>query len=339
MWLPTPGDGMLTPVKQPTGPFFDDLTVGQVLDPAPAMTIGPGEAATYQAICGDPLATSLSSTMAEAVTGNPGMLVNPALVMHTSIGQSTVATRAVIANLFYRGVALQRAVRHGETLETTVQILGLRQLTHRPDRPTRGLALLGIRTACVDDGEIVVEYERCAMLHMRHPEAETGNHDDLGDVNPEVNLADWTNHAPADWNPSPLAHDNRWETGTTRTDPLRDTVTSAPELARLTQNLAPVHRDPATGSGQRLVYGGHTIGLAQASLNRVMPANATILGWQACDHTGPVHEGDVLSFNHTLIDEQPAGAGNMRSVQIKVEADRDGNAVPVLDWHLVVWGA
>ncbi len=339
MWLPTPGDGMLTPVKQPTGPFFDDLTVGQVLDPAPAMTIGPGEAATYQAICGDPLATSLSSTMAEAVTGNPGMLVNPALVMHTSIGQSTVATRAVIANLFYRGVALQRAVRHGETLETTVQILGLRQLTHRPDRPPRGLALLGIRTACVDNGEPVVEYERCAMLHMRHPEAETGNHDDLGDVNPEVNLADWTNYAPADWNPSPLTHDNRWETGTTRTDPLRDTVTSAPELARLTQNLAPVHRDPATGSGQRLVYGGHTIGLAQASLNRVMPANATILGWQACDHTGPVHEGDVLSFNHTLIDEQPAGAGNMRSVQIKVEADRDGNAVPVLDWHLVVWGA
>ena len=330
---------MLAPVNRPTGPFFDDLAVGQVLDPAPAMTIGPGEAATYQAICGDPLATSLSRPLAEAVTGTTGTLVNPALVMHTSIGQSTVATRAVIANLFYRGVALQRAVRHGETLETTVQILGLRQLTHRPDRPPRGLALLGIRTACVDNGEPVVEYERCAMLHMRHPEAETGNHDDLGDVNPEVNLADWTNHAPADWNPSPLTHDNRWETGTTRTDPLRDTVTSAPELARLTQNLAPVHRDPATGSGQRLVYGGHTIGLAQASLNRVMPANATILGWQACDHTGPVHEGDVLSFNHTLIDEQPAGAGNMRSVQIKVEADRDGNAVPVLDWHLVVWGA
>ncbi|GIS98967.1 MAG: hypothetical protein CM1200mP26_06800 [Acidimicrobiales bacterium] len=43
-----------------------------------------------------------------------------------SIGQSTVATRTVIANLFYRGVALQHPVRHGETLHSTVTIRGLR---------------------------------------------------------------------------------------------------------------------------------------------------------------------------------------------------------------------
>jgi hypothetical protein len=36
-----------------------------------------------------------------------------------------------------------------------------------------------------------------------------------------------------------------------RTDPLRDTVTSAIELARLTQNLAAVHRDRGLGPGGR----------------------------------------------------------------------------------------
>ena len=330
---------MLTPVRQPAGPFFDDLAVGQKIVSAPAVTIGPGEAAAYQAICGDPLATSLSRLMAEAVTGTPGVLVNPALVMHTSIGQSTIATRAVIANLFYRGVVIQRPMRHGETIETTVEILGLRQLAHRPDRPARGLALLGIRTTCTDDGESVVEYERCAMLHMRDPEAKTDKDYDLGIVDPEIHLADWIDHIPAGWDPSPLADNEQWEVGTTRVDPLRDTVTSAPELARLTQNLAPVHRDPTAGGGRRLVYGGHTIGLAQASLHRLMPSTATVLGWQACDHTGPVYEDDVLGCTHTLIDERQAAGGRLRAMRVAVEAERNGDTMPVLEWHLVTWGA
>ena len=84
---------MLSPMSTPDpavdpGPYFDDLTVGQVLDPAPAVTIDEGEAAVYQAICGDPLATALSAPLSEAVTGMPGRLANPALVMHISIGQS-----------------------------------------------------------------------------------------------------------------------------------------------------------------------------------------------------------------------------------------------------------
>ena len=117
------------------GPYFDDLAVGQTLDPAPAVTIGSGEAAIYQAICGDPLATAVNRPLAEAVTGQPGSLVNPALVLHVSIGQSTVATRQVFANLFYRGVVLHQPVRHGETLRTTVAVRGLLELSRRDDRP------------------------------------------------------------------------------------------------------------------------------------------------------------------------------------------------------------
>ena len=154
------------PTTDNPGPFFDDLSVGQTLDPAPAVTIDSGMAAVYQAICGDPLALPLSHPLAEAVTGQTGALVNPALVLQVSIGQSTVATRTVIANLFYRGVVLGEAVRLGETLYTTVEIRGLRETTRRDDRPPRGLALLGIRTVRVDDGAPVVDYERCAMLRF-----------------------------------------------------------------------------------------------------------------------------------------------------------------------------
>ena len=43
------------------GPYFDDLQVGRVLERAPSITIGAGEAALYQGICGDPYALSLSA--------------------------------------------------------------------------------------------------------------------------------------------------------------------------------------------------------------------------------------------------------------------------------------
>ncbi len=330
------------------GPYFDDLSVGQTLDPAPAVTIDSGVAAVYQAICGDPLALPLSRPLAEAVTGQAGALVNPALALQVSIGQSTVATRTVIANLFYRGVAVHCPVRHGETLHSTVTIRGLRELSRRDDRPARGLALLGIHTSCVDTGATVADYQRCAMLRFRDPGSTTGHDDDLGEVDHDVDLAAWVELIPHNWNLDPLRATARVAgeaahpgSSSTMVDPMRDTVTNATELARLTQNLAPVHRDPALGpDAQRLVYGGHTIGLAQASLVRLLPDTATVLGWQSCDHPAPVFENDILSFRHTLIDEQPVAEGRLRAVQTKVDAERsNGSTETVLDWRHITLSA
>jgi acyl dehydratase len=317
------------------GPFFDDLAVGEVLPAAPAMTIGPGETALYQTITGDPLAVSLSRPLAEATTGEPGAVVNPALVLQVSIGQSTVATRRVIANLFYRGVRLMRVVRPGDTLATTVEIRGLRENARRPDRPPRGTVLLGIRT--VDqEGRIVADYERCPMLPLRH-DAETGHADDLGPAGGDLDLASWLDAVPP-WDLSGLPEPDEWEPGTTRVDRMRDTVSDTLALVRLTQNQAAAHRDPAQGQGgRRLVYGGHTIGLAQASLVRLVPSTATVLGWHSCDHTGPVFEGDILECRATLDAELPAAGGRLAAFTVIVEAERDGDRQPVLDWKPILW--
>ena len=123
-----------------SGTYFDDLKVGLILPPSPDLTITSGEIAMYQSICGDPLSTSLSLPLAKKVTGVSKRVVNPGLIMHFSIGQSTVATRRVIANLFYRGVYFKRPVFEGETLHTEVVIKGLKDLSLRKDRPPRGLA-------------------------------------------------------------------------------------------------------------------------------------------------------------------------------------------------------
>ena len=310
--------------------------MGQPLDPAPAITIGPGEAAVYQAVCGDPLAISLSRPLAEAMTGQPGSVVNPTLVLQVAIGQSTVATRKVVANLFYRGVRQLRTVRVGDTLTTAVTVRGLREASSRPDRPPRGLVLLGMQTHD-DQGRLVLDFERCALVRRRS-DAAGGHHDDLGGTPDELDMAAFVEAAPDDWDLTPLGTPQDWPIGETRTDPLRDTVTDAPALVRLTQNLAPPHRDASLGQGgKRLIYGGHTVGLAQAGLVRLFPTAATVVGWHRCDHTGPVFEDDVVDVAATLDVIHPVDNGRLLAFTVIVQAERDdADPVPVLDWRPIV---
>jgi 2-methylfumaryl-CoA hydratase len=317
------------------GPYFDDFTVGEALPVAPAVTIGPGEAAVYQSIVGDPLRIPLSRPLSSRTTGRVEPLVNPALVMHVSIGQSTVATRRVIANLFYRGVVLRRPVHLGETLTTTVVVKGLKENQRRADRPPRGMALLGI-TTIDDDGGLVVDYERCAMVNVRSPEP-TNHADDLGPAATDLDMAVYVDAAPTGWDLGGLPEAPAWAPGEVKVDQLRDTVTNAIELARLTHNLAPIHRDAALGQGgRRLVYGGHTIGLAQASLARLLPSMATVVGWHSCDHLGPVFEDDVVSFRAHLLDSHPVANGHLLAFSVIATAERAGVPTDVLDWRPVV---
>jgi acyl dehydratase len=322
------------------GPYFDDFRSGETLPPAPPITIGVGETALYQAIVGDPYALALSRPLVHAVTGDPRPIVNPALALHFSIGQSTVATRRVVANLFYRGVILRRPVRVGETLSTTVQVRGLKETSRKPDRPPRGMALLGIHTIS-DTGDVLADYERCALVPLRDP-APTGHADDLGATDRPLEFADYAPFAPIEWNLRPLGAPTDWQIDEVRDDPMRDSVTDAPALVRLTQNQAAVHRDARLGQqGRRLVYGGHTIGLAQASLARLVPSLAHVIGWHSCDHVGPVFEDDVLSFSSRLTATQPLGDGRLLAFRVLVHAEREGldAPAPVLDWQPVVFAS
>jgi acyl dehydratase len=106
-------------------------------------------------------------------------------------------------------------------------------------------------------------------------------------------------------------------------------VTGAPELARLSLNVAAAHTDPAA-RGQRLVYGGHTIGIALAQVTRALPNLVTVVAWRACDHPAPVFEGDVLRSAFTV----EAVEGNLVDLRVETVAQRaDGERQAVLDWR------
>jgi acyl dehydratase len=254
-----------------------------------------------------------------------------------AIGQTTLATQRVKANLFYRGLVFHRFPVIGDTLFTRAEVVGLKQNSTRPGREPTGLAALRMTT--VDDvGRLVLDFHRCAMLPLSENAPDTGHADDLSTVGTEqAPIPDPT----ADWNADayrakvPGAHFDSGLAGAVLRSSA-DIVSGAPELARLTLNIAATHHDWRSG-GRRLVYGGHTIGLALAQANRLLPNIVTVLGWQSCDHTGPVHEGDTLYSDLHVEGAVPLPAGRggvlkLRSVVYAVgEPDQQ-----VLDWRFTV---
>jgi acyl dehydratase len=322
------------------GPYFDDLVVGQVFDQAPSMTLTPGVAATHQAILGDRLRLALDAELAHAVTGVPAVLAHPALVCDVAIGQSTLATQRVKANLFYRSVTFHRFPVIGDSLFTRTEVVALKQNSPKPDRVPTGLAVLRMTT--VDQiGQLVLDFHRCAMLPLSPDAAgrghDTGYADDLSAIGAgPAPAADPTLH----WNADafrrriPGPHFRADLAGSVLRS-TADVVSSAPELARLTLNIAATHHDRRTG-GARLVYGGHTIGLALAQASRMLPNLVTVLGWQSCDHTGPVAEGDTLysDLHIERADPLPGDRGGVLTLRSQVYAVGDEGADrPVLDWR------
>ncbi len=163
------------------GPYFDDLQVGQVFDTAPSMTLTAGAAATHQAILGDRLRLALDAELATAVTGEPGPLAHPALVCDVAIGQSTLVTQRVKANLFYRGLAFHRCPVIGDTLYTRTEVVGLKQNSTKPGRAATGLAALRMTTVDQLDRK-VLDFYRCAMLPLSGDDVDTGHADDLSAI-------------------------------------------------------------------------------------------------------------------------------------------------------------
>ncbi len=319
------------------GPLYEDFSVGATLPPLPSVTLSDADNTAYRAITGDQHALAANRTLAAQVTGDRRGLANPAVVIQYSIGQTTMATRQAIANLYYRSVRLLRPVYLGQTLTTTTTVLGMKDSQPKHGQ-FRGKVWLGITTSS-EDGPVVA-YERCALIRGRGPEM-AGHADTIPGPSDPSPLDGLVNLVP-EWDLAALPTTS-WPLGETKTDPLRDHIDLAAPFARMTFNQAAVHRDVTlTATGRRLVYGGHVQGLAQASLTRMMPGLATVVAWDGCDHLGPAFEGDLIEFRHTPRDEVAAGSGRLIRFEVigtKLVDGVEGPVEPVdiLRWTPIVW--
>jgi acyl dehydratase len=324
------------------GPYFEDFEVGKVYDDAPGVTLTSGHAAAHQAVVGDRLRMPLDVTLSSAVTGRDEPLAHPNLVCDVAIGQSTGPSQRVRGNLFYRGLVLLRPVFIGDTLHTTTEVVGLKQ-----NRSASGTGLVALRIQTTNQhGEPVLDFWRCPMIPMRDPTAQTGHGDAFEHIPTELDLAPIALSARSHWNldafrartPGPHAGD-LWP-NTVYSVSGRDTVTSAPELARLTLNIAMAHTDATSSAhGRRLVYGGHTIGIAAAQTTRALPNLVTLVAWRGCEHVGPVFEGDILSTEVTVTAVHPLErdrvGGGLVDLRAVVTTERAGSLTPVLDWRFI----
>jgi citrate lyase beta subunit/acyl dehydratase len=313
-------------------PYYDELPRGTVVR-APGLTLTAGHAALHQSIVGDRLRLALDAALYEAVTGTPGVLAHPMLVCDVAIGQSTAPSARVLGNLFYRGLGA-RPVPIGTTLRTTTEIVGRRAASRG-----RGIVVLHVTT--VDGhGDPILDFWRAPLLPSA-PGAATGEDaDDLGAIGQPVDVAGLI---PSTWDLGPLRAEPlgtlfaALQEGDTYDIEAAETVTAATELARLSLNLAHTHTDAGAGAhGERLVYGGHVIGIAAAHVTRALPDLATILAWESCDHLGPTFEGDRLRSRMEITGlEQHGDAGIVRLRVRSTAIGEDGRPRDVLDWRLI----
>lgn len=315
-----------------SAPFFEDLAVGDVFG-APGVTVSPGHAALHQAIVGDRLRLALDAPLYEAVTGAPGLLAHPMLVCDLAIGQSTAPSARVLGNLFYRGLGA-RPVAVGSTLRTQTEVVARRPAS-------RGRGVVALRVTTVDEHERpVLDFWRCPLLPARGAGEDAQTGDDLDAVGRPVDV-----HALVpEWELGPLrerplgALFAELRAGETYAVEAAETVTGAPELARLSLNVAMTHTDAGVGAhGERLVYGGHVIGIAAAHLVRALPDLATVLAWESCEHLGPTFEGDRLTTRLELLGLEPLPDGGLVRVRVQVAAQGHDDDDPrdVLDWTLI----
>nr|MDH4382218.1 MaoC family dehydratase [Gammaproteobacteria bacterium] len=331
-------------------PYFVDFSIGQTFA-APSLTVTEGHAAMYSALFGDRMRLPLDHHLCRRVTGDERWLAHSYLVVHLAAGQTTYASQHVKGNLFYRGLILQRPVHIGDSLYTTTKVVGLKQNKAKPGRDATGMVALEMTTVNQRD-EVVLHFWRSPMLACRNPAADTGHNDDFGWIKNTFSAEELLAVLPQGWNLAPLASELTGlrapvlKAGDEVDVGPRDTVTCAPELVRMSLNIAYTHTD-ATRSylGQRLVYGGHTISLALAQISRALPNLLAMIAWRYCDHLGPVLEGDIISTKFKVLDviEAPGG-GRLYDLDVEAFATRkdasgEYKTEKVLAWGLVTWGA
>ncbi|MBM4192646.1 MAG: acyl dehydratase [Gammaproteobacteria bacterium] len=322
------------------GPYFEDFHRGLEFD-APAVTVTAGHAAIHQALFGDRLRLPLDHGISARITGSSTPLCHPLIAINIAIGQSTWASQRVKANLFYRGLVLRQPVFLGDTLYTRTCVAGLRQNKARAGRATTGIVALEITTTNQRD-ETVLRFWRYPMIPYRETNTVTGHADDLDTIGQSTSLNEIAAAVQSSWNVAPASV---WRGVRASEIPIgeryvleaRDSITSAPELVRLSLNMAIAHTDSRLSYlGERLVYGGHTIFMGFAQITRGLPNLLTVLAWESCDHLAPVLEGDRVRTEFIVTDVKPSALRGAYLLRIMAECfAARGNPeeeVRVLDW-------
>ncbi len=313
--------------KTNPGRFFEDYTLGQVIEHAVPRTVSGGERALYHALYPARHALYSSDAFAQA-SGLPKSPIDDLAAFHVVFGKTVpdVSLNAV-ANLGYAEGRWLKPVYEGDTLRSTSEVIGLKQNSNGKT----GVVYVRTRGMNQND-EVVMEYVRWVMVRKRDMDAPAPE-----TVVPALNKViaaedlvipeglDFSNYNFA---LSGEAH--RWgdyEVGETIDHVDGVTLEEAEHMlaTRLWQNTAKVHFDATfRPDGQRLIYGGHIISLARAlSFNGLANAQM-IVGLNGGAHANPAFSGLTVKAWSEVLDKAETSVPGVGAIRLRLVATKGG---------------
>ncbi|KAA1425743.1 MaoC family dehydratase [Nocardioides antri] len=303
--------------KTNPGNFFEDFTVGQVIEHATPRTVTEGDRALYGALYPTRFAVPSSAAFAASVGLDPHP-VEDLIAFHIAFGKTVpdISLNAV-ANLGYAELRFHRPVLPGDTLSTRSEVIGLKQNSNG-----RSGVVYVRSTASNQRDEVALDWCRWVMVHKR----------DVDAAAPETVLPDLKKALAAEDLVVPDGLDFSSYDFTAAGEPHRfddyavgekidhvDGVTFSDAehmmATRLWQNTAKVHfNTEARPDGNRLIYGGHVISMARAlSFNGL--ANAQLIAAiNGGSHVAPAFAGDTVYAWSEVLDKAElsglSGAGD-----------------------------
>ncbi|WP_324752261.1 MaoC family dehydratase [Roseovarius sp. Pro17] len=314
--------------KTNSGYFFEDYTIGQVIEHAVPRTVSGGERALYHALYPARHALYSSDEFARSC-GLPNAPLDDLAAFHVVFGKTVpdISLNA-LANLGYAEGRWLLPVYAGDTLRSTSEVIGLKQNSNGKS------GVVWVRTKGTNQrGDVVLEYVRWVMVRKR----------DLDAPAPETVIPDLANALSVDQLVVPeglnftnydftlAGEPHRWAdyaVGEVIDHVDGVTIEEAEHMlaTRLWQNTAKVHFDAGARDGGRLIYGGHVISMARAlSFNGL--ANAQIIvGLNGGAHANPCHAGDTIRAWSEVLDRAETSAPGVGALRLRLVATKGRNA-------------
>ncbi|HWU23714.1 MAG TPA: MaoC family dehydratase [Nocardioides sp.] len=321
-----------TASKTNPGNFFEDFTVGQVIEHATPRTVTEGDRALYGALYPTRFAVPSSAAFAAAVGLDPHP-VEELIGFHIAFGKTVpdISLNAV-ANLGYAECRFHQPIVPGDTLSTRSEVIGLKQNSNG-----RSGVVYVRSTATNQRGEIALEWCRWVMVHKRDAESPAPEAV-LPELKPALAAEDLVVPDGLDFSAydfvaagEPHRYDD-YAIGE-RIDHVDGVTLSDSEhkmATRLWQNTAKVHFNvEARPDGNCLIYGGHVISMARALSYNGLANAQLVVGINAGSHVAPAFAGDTVYAWSEVLDkaEIPGHGDSVGALRLRLVATkgRDGS--------------
>lgn len=314
-------------MKTNAGRFFEDYSVGQVLEHAVPRTVSGGERALYHALYPARHALYSSDAFAQAC-GLKAAPIDDLAAFHVVFGKTVpdVSLNAV-ANLGYAEGRWLAPVWPGDTLRSVSEVIGLKQNSNGKT------GVVWVRTRGLNQHDtVVMEYCRWVMVRKKDADApapETVVPDLKTVLAPEdLVIPEGLDFTGYDFTLAGEPH--RWgdyEIGETIDHVDGVTIEEAEHMlaTRLWQNTAKVHFDLTFRPEGRLIYGGHVISMARAlSFNGLANAQM-IVGLNGGAHANPCFAGDTVKAWTEVLDKAETAAPGVGAIRLRLVATKGGD--------------